>query len=156
MRMVCILAACAMPLVVAAQGLRGDLFPSDGACYLRYYNDAHMAAHPQQRVVQIAIGPDAAQTTVQALALRVQVIVRGRDDIYAGLAYCTDAGTALECGIEGDGGSFKLQNVGGRLQLVVGRGGIYLEGATTVLEISGSTGDDRVFRLPAVPADSCP
>ena len=151
-----VLAACAWPLALGAQGLRGDLFPSDAACYLRYYDDAHMAAHPQQQVVQMAIGPDAAQTTVAALALRLQLVARGSADFYTGVAYCTENGAALECGVEGDGGSFVLDRAGARLQLTVGRGGVYVEGASGVLEISGTTGDDRVFLLPAVPADSCP
>jgi hypothetical protein len=149
-----------VPLVFAlpalAQGLRGDLFPSDGACYLRFYGDAHMASHPDQRVTEIAIGPDAAQTTVAALAVRLQVQTRDSDDFYTGIAYCTDAGSRLECGIEGDSGGFTLQLRADALQLNVGDGGIFLEGPSDVLAISGTTGDDRTFRLPPVPADSCP
>jgi hypothetical protein len=143
-------------LPALAQGLRGDLFPTDAACYLRYYDDAHLAAHPQQRVRQIAIGPDPAQTTVAGLALRLHVQLREDAEFYTATAYCTEGPAGLDCGIEGDGGGFALDRSGRGLQLTVKRAGMILEGSTRFQEISGTQGDDRVFRLPTVPADSCP
>jgi hypothetical protein len=145
-----------LPLPALAQGLRGDLFPSDGACYLRFYGAAHMASHPDQRVTEIAIGPDAAQTTVAQLALRVQVQTRDSDDFYTGTAYCSAAGNALACSVEGDGGGFSLEPRDGAVQLTLTSAGMVLEGGSGFLDLSGVKGDDRVFRLPPVPAVSCP
>jgi hypothetical protein len=149
---------CALPLCAQAQaqGLRGEIFPSDGACFLRYYDDSHMAAHPQQRVVEIAVGPDAAQTTVASLALRLMVRTRDSGDFFTAVAYCTDGGDRLNCSIEGDGGGFTLQQNDRALQLHVKLSGMTLQSYTGFVQISGSKGDDRTFRLPPVPADSCP
>lgn len=156
MKRLMVLMMSVMAFPAFAQGLRGDLFPSDGACYLRFYDKAHLAAHPDQRVVQIAVGPDAQQTTVEALALRVQLLTRDSDDFFSAVAYCAEGNAGLRCMIEGDGGGFAMVPVEGRLQLTLDPGGISIEGATGFLELSGTKGDDRVFRLPQVPADSCP
>ncbi|MCU0801581.1 MAG: hypothetical protein MUD11_07370 [Rhodobacteraceae bacterium] len=151
------LLAMALPVAAMAQDPRRDMFPSDGACYLRFYRADHLARHPDQRVKQFAIGPDAGQTTVASLALRLQVQTRDSSDFYTGLAYCHGTGAGLSCQVEGDGGGFTLQpRDDGAVQLALTSAGLVLEGASGFLDLSGTKGDDRIFRLPPVPADSCP
>jgi hypothetical protein len=139
-------------------GLSGALFPSDASCYLRQYSAAHLAAHPDQRVTQIALGPwGPAWGKDRDLVLTVAVYLTGDAERYSGAAWCRDAGPYLHCRMEGDAGSFALEAAAGRaLRMTLTGDGIGFEGPRDFVELSARTGDDRVFLIPPVPADACP
>lgn len=150
--------ALTLALPVQARSPRDVMFPSDGSCYLRHYSRDHLASHPQQRVEDILIGPWApGRDDPRYLVLKLAVSLRDRPGLFWGVAFCENTGGDLSCGLEGDAGHFTLSPEGnGALRLSVGRHGLLFEGETEMIEISGTTGDDRVFLMPAVPADSCP
>lgn len=155
MRRLALLAALAASPALA-QSPREAMFPSDGTCYLRHYDKGHMAAHPAQRVREIAIGPLSGSFGGDELILAVNVTLRDSPEIFTGAAYCENSADTLGCHLEGDAGWFTLHpRPGGKILLEVSRDGIGFEGSDFI-ELSGNSGDDREFLLPPVPADSCP
>lgn len=145
------------PAAASAETLRDQLFPYNTSCYLRYYNDDHLAAHPAQQVAQILVGPEYGSFAETPLQLRVVVNLRGDFQEFRAQAYCEDAGRALNCLMEGDAGAFQLEpGRDGALRLSVAPRGMSFEGAAGFLTLDGQMADDRTFLLPAVPADSCP
>lgn len=144
---------------VTAQNLRDTHFASDGSCYLRHYSAAHLATHPDQRVQDIAIGPETDDPADHALILTLRVRLRGDagGQGYSATAYCEPVGVGMHCGLEGDAGSFTLAAAqGGALLLKVGGHGMSFEGDAGFLTLQSDRGDDRAFLLPPVPADACP
>lgn len=138
------------------QSPRDTMFPSDASCYLRHYDKAHLASHPQQQVREIAIGPQTGSFESDVLSLTVTLSLRGVPEIYSGTAYCENTGGGLSCQMEGDAGWFTLTpRRKGAVLMAVGKGGLVFEGRNFIY-ISGTMGDDRDFLLPPVPADSCP
>ena len=156
MRPALALALLATPAL--AKSPRDMMFPSDASCYLRQYTPLHLAGHPDQRVTLVALGPLSAEWgDPRYLVLTVALHVRGTSERYQAVAYCENESDHLYCQMEGDAGGFVLTpGRDGALRMALGRGGIGFEGAQDFLELSGTTGDDRVFLLPAVPADACP
>jgi hypothetical protein len=125
-----------------------------GQCYLRQYSRDHLVQHPNQRVTQIAVGPEA--ETSDSI-LRVAVMLRGDREVYSGAAYCNQWGRKMDCAMEGDMGSFTLEPAkDGAVRLSVGLPGMSFEGATGFIDLAADRGDDRVFLIPPVPADACP
>lgn len=143
---------------VLAKSPQDQMFPSDSSCYTRTYTRAHMADHPQQRVTRIAIGPWAAGLDdPRYLPVRVAITLRGSPERFGAVAYCENEAGHLFCQLEGDAGSFTLEpRPNGALRLKVSRRGMMFEGNQDFIEISGTSGDDRVFLLPAGGADACP
>lgn len=141
-----------------ASGSMDQIFPSDGSCYLRHYDRAHMATHPDQLVTDIAIGPYAPEWGRQDyVAVTVVVSVIGTDEFLASYAVCRENRGSLTCLMEGDAGGFSLKaETSGKVRLEVSRQGMNFEGRSGFISLSGTQGDDRVFLLPPVPADSCP
>lgn len=140
-----------------AGALQDTMFPHNAACYLRYYNSEHLAAHPAQQVETLQIGPDYEHFGETPLPLRVVVYLRGNSQQYRAIAYCEDADKALLCQMEGDAGAFKLEpGRDGALRLSVAPDGMSFEGETNFVTLNGQTQDDGVFLLPPVPADACP
>lgn len=128
-----------------------------GQCYLRQYSRQHLAEHPAQNVTLIALGPETGADEADAPILRVGLMVRGDDEIYLGTAYCDGWGRRMDCVMEGDAGAFILEDAkGGAVKLTLARRGIAFEGSRRFVELAGDRGDDRVFLIPAVPADACP
>lgn len=141
-----------------AESPRDAIFPTDATCYLRHYDKGHLASHPDQLVTQIALGPmqeafgDPRQTIVTLMLWR-----RGSSEGYVASAYCENEADHLYCPMEGDAGAFALTpQKGGKVMLKVARRGMAFEGGRDFFEISGTSGDDRAFLLPRVPADACP
>lgn len=139
-----------------AESPRQAMFPSDGSCFLRHYDRAHLAKHPAQKVQEIALGPMSGNFESDVLILTVVVDLIGVDERYTGTAYCDNTGGSLSCQMEGDAGWFTLTpRKKGAVLLTVGKGGLVFEGSNFIY-ISGTMADDREFLLPPVPADSCP
>lgn len=153
-----VLAAGVPGLPAQAQSPADRMFPGGEACYLRSYSRNHLASHPDQRSREIALGPWApGRGDPRSLVLKLQLWLRDAAAPVWGVAFCENTGGSLSCGLEGDAGHFTLTpQEDGRIRLEVGRHGLLFEGADEIIEISGTTGDDRTFLMPRVPADSCP
>ncbi len=141
-----------------AKGPMDQIFPSDGSCYLRQYDRAHMSSHQDQLVTSIAVGPYApAWGTQDTTVVTIMVSVRGTDEFFVANAYCDAGGADVFCQMEADAGAFTLApDAGGKIKLKLTRDGIAFEGRSGFVALSGTRGDDKVFLLPRVPADSCP
>lgn len=134
----------------------GDRAPASGGCFLRDYSRDHLAAHPDQltRRIGLRISPLSAEPGFTLLD--VFVTLRGRDEEYHGLAYCTEVGDRLECLMEGDAGGFALSGAKrGAVRLEVDAAGLSFEGQSDFVTLDGRGGDDRVFLIPNVDTDLC-
>lgn len=123
------------------------LFKGEPRCYTRTYSPDHLQRHPVQQVTFMALVPEPGVEEPGALGVSVRVMVRGDAETYERLAFCEDQGSALECRMEGDAGSFRVARRGDGVLLTVGADGIGFEGARGFIEFSGIRGDDRAFAL---------
>ncbi len=137
-----------------------DLFDSyfanvlDGApCFARTYDEAHLKAHPDQRVQEIEIdlakaNSDGTPNTADRFQLDFALMLRSESDWVGQAASCKTDDTYFECFMEGDGGVFRLTpQKGGGLRLETGENGLSLESSDKDVELSGKDGDDRAFDL---------
>lgn len=116
---------------------------AQGSCYGRFYEEEHMASHPEQTVEEIFFG------TVTGVPI-LQVRLRGAETYLWQASSCEDAGTHLACALEGSGGNFRVTVAGeGTITLDIGPGDVLLErgGDQDIALLSDSTGDDRSFLL---------
>lgn len=145
-----------LPLPLLAQTGATAMFPPEAACFQRQYDAAHLAKHPQQQVVDIALTPAEGQVVSTSLVVDIAVTLRGTGAHYIGSAYCEPDGTGLSCGMEGDAGAFNLSlRKGGALLLAVSPLGMSFENEQDFLTISGTSGDDRAFLMQPVAAADC-
>ena len=123
------------------------------SCYGRTYDDAHLKAHGEQKVRRIEIDMGKSNTperenTAESFELGIAVMTRSSTEWYGQVALCKAAATSADCSLEGDGGLFTLTPANdGALRLETGSYGISFEGEKDFLELSATTGDDRVFIL---------
>lgn len=144
-----------IPLTLLAQTGAVAMFPPEAACFQRQYDAAHLAKHPQQQVVEIALTPAEGQVVSTSLVVDIAVTLRAGDH-YIGSAYCEPQGAGLSCGMEGDAGAFDLGlRKGGALLLTVSGLGMSFENDQGFLTISGTSGDDRAFLMQPVAAADC-
>ena len=136
-----------------AQELVGRWF-GRGECYSRVYNVGHLQLHPGQQVGRIWIGGRSGDARPSAREVNFGFALNGRPGGYGGLAVCRDRQISLACGVEGDGGGFRVSQAGGGdLQLTV----------VDRLQVEGERGaspelgrdQDRVFRLRRAGAGAC-
>ena len=128
----------------------------NSACFIRSYDNAHLAKHPDQLVTSITVSISPLSPGGTTPILNVFTSFRGDSYYYHGAAFCRYAGDALACVLEGDQGTFSLSGRKGRkILLQVGRDGLEFEGANGTHSISGTTGDDRSFLIPSVPSPQC-
>lgn len=139
-----------------ADSPRAQMFPSDASCYLRQYDDAHLASHPDQMVTMIALGPDQGNWEADVLVLKIAVQLRDSSELFQSYAYCDTEGALLACQLEGDGGGFHLKPHARGPFMMVGEEALGFEGADGFVTFGGGFTDDDAFILPLVPADSCP
>ena len=144
-----------LPLPLLAQTGATAMFPPEAACFQRQYDAAHLAQHPRQQVVEIALTPAEGQVVSTSLVVDIAVTLRAGDH-YIGSAYCEPEGNGLSCGMEGDAGAFSLSvRKGGALLLNVDPLGMSFENEQDFLTISGTSGDDRAFLMQPVAAADC-
>jgi hypothetical protein len=129
-------------------------------CFARTYGDTHFKTHTTQRVRSIEIdlskvNSDGRPNTADHFELGFALMVRTSAEWYGQAASCNTGDNAFECFLEGDGGLFRLTPLAnGGLRLETGEAGIALEGESDTIELSGKSGDDRIFDL--VPSkDEC-
>jgi hypothetical protein len=126
-------------------------------CYARQYTAAHLAKNPKQQVTAFEIdfepaNPDGVLNTAKRFELGVGVQKRGSAEWFTNAGYCTMRAGGFDCGLDGDGGQFRLQPAsGGRLRLELTRDTMGFEGENSFFEFGGKISDDNVFLLS--PAD---
>lgn len=126
-------------------------------CYARYYDDAHLKAHPRQRVRRIEINFDAswredegAKNTGAAFQAGIGFMLKRSAEWYGQEIYCKTVDDHFECYLAADGGQIRLIPWGDALTLEVvgGKGSdIHAEGAKDFGTFGELGSDDRVFRL---------
>jgi hypothetical protein len=151
----------ALASAATAESLRQSHFDPQTAfgsgCFRRDYSNSHLASHPQQRVTSIAVGRMPDPPADDLLIVNVAVTLRGSGEVFIGSGYCEGKGARLDCGMEGDAGSFQLTAAkDGALLLSVGRYGVSFEGARDFVTLEGNSGDDREFLMPPARASACP
>jgi hypothetical protein len=135
-----------------AETAQDMVFAPDGPCFSRSYDDAHLAAHPDQQVTLMVVRADTEDMALDQtddLLVLVDVLTRRSTFPYSGIGYCTPGNDSLECLMEGDAGGFTLTDQDGRLRLDVGENVLSFEGETDFLTLQPDQGDDRVFLLEA-------
>lgn len=124
----------------------------DGApCYARTYDDQHLKSHAAQKVRSIEVdlskhNADGSPNSSEKFELGFAVMTRRSPEWFGQTASCHASDSAFDCYLEGDGGLFRLTPTADGLKFETGENGIDFEG-TEALELSGKTGDDRVFDL---------
>ena len=140
----------------AAENAIPAFFPNEASCYGRSYSSDHLNSHPEQRVTMLAIAPDFA-IAHPMIGLWIVGSVRGvpGGDI-EGYAYCENGAPGqLDCGMEGDAGSFTLSAAkNGGVLIEVGRYGMSFEANPDYVTLESHRGDDRSFILQ--PLANCP
>jgi hypothetical protein len=128
-----------------------------GVCYARTYDAAHLAAHPRQTVTRFFVGDPGAAWRAAQEAGGVTVLfgfeIVGRTGSYSGIAICEPAETIIQCGIEGDGGSFTLEPEGDDLRVIIAR--VEVEGPRD-FSPDIAQADNRVMLLRPAQSSDCP
>ncbi len=125
-------------------------------CFVRTYNSAHLAKHPDQLVRFISLSPVPLPAPAAGVVLNLMVNKRGSDDFPSSLIYCRPNGGTLDCLAEENRGRLTISDGGkGRLLVTVGAKGLALAGQREDVLISGTRGDDRSFLIPQVDGDQC-
>jgi hypothetical protein len=83
-------------------------------CYDRVYDAAHLARHKAQRVTAIRLqyGFETGADTPDAAINRLWVKFRSVKPAHEAVVVCEERAPPWECGIEGDGGRFILEETG--------------------------------------------
>ena len=155
-------AGCAPPPAdgAAPTARRSDfaaVLAAPGACHARSYDDAHLAAHPQQTVTRFFLGDPGAEWRAQQTPPQFNVAfgfqLKGHADTYSAVAICTAENDGAACDIEGDGGHFSVRPSGEDLRVEVTR--IEVEGPND-FSPDLAQADNRVMLLHAAAASDCP
>jgi len=163
------LAAVALGFVAAPSGSSGEdvlsrHFGRPGDCWLRAYDAEHLSRNPAQRVTrfdlartygQTEAGPEPNPPGEVHLALRART--RGGTAPLTGLGICLEESATVaeaRCGIESDGGGFRLQPSGQGLRLTADARAILSFGDGPSIDL-GQRLEDRVIELARAPASVC-
>lgn len=160
MRFTFLLGLISLAVASNASATSGDLYDryfsnvlAGRPCFARTYDDAHLKAHPAQRVRSIEVdlaraNSDGTPNSSDRFELGFALMLVDNDEWYGQAASCKASDKGFDCFLEGDGGIFGLTPGGdGALRLATGDTGLTIEGKSDTVELSGTEGDDRVFDL---------
>ena len=129
-------------------------------CFIRAYDKAHLARHPDQLVtaVKLRIKRPPPDTGAQYW-FDFEARVRGRNDSLHTSGICNEKAAGLHCFVECDGGGVDVVNRGDHVMMYLER----IRVAACGEELKDDGGgeelrrgkDDRVFRLDRVNARAC-
>jgi hypothetical protein len=166
-RIAVLFGALSLSLTTGAAATSGDLFDryfsnilGGPPCFARTYDEAHLKAHPTQRVRSIEVdlaktNSDGSPNSADRFELGFALMLTTSPEWYGQAASCKAGEKGFDCFLEGDGGSFRLSPApGAGLRLDTSENGLTLEGTSDTIELSGTEGDDRVFDL-APSKDEC-
>jgi hypothetical protein len=127
-------------------------------CYARYYDRAHLSAHPKQTVRRIEVEFDQdwrddklTKNTPEDFQASFGYMLKRSNEWYGQELFCKVNADHFDCYLDADGGKFRLTPEGSGLLLEITGGGggtdqIVAEG-TDWGEFGAPGGDDRVFLL---------
>jgi hypothetical protein len=136
-------------------------------CYARYYDAAHLAAHPRQTVRRIMVDYDRRthedadpENTAAKFIAGIGFMLKHSGGWYTQELFCKIAGGYFDCYLDADGGSIRLipDRDALRLQVIGGGGGtdsIVVEGAAGFGKFGAPGSDDRAFILPRADRKLC-
>jgi len=136
-------------------------------CYARYYDAAHLAAHPRQTVRRIMVDYDRRmhedadpENTAAKFIAGIGFMLKHSGGWYTQELFCKTAGGYFDCYLDADGGSIRLipNRDALRLQVIGGGGGtdsIVVEGASGFGKFGAPGSDDRAFILPRADRERC-
>ena len=137
------------------------------ACFVRRYDDAHLASHPKQNVrIMRLLAQRYGDGEEESNGLQIGVYFRGvkkRFDVDGSCRPDPDHPGALSCGIDCDGGAFGLRQTGPNTLLVDIPTGVQAstegeEGARSSDNAHGKArfgSDDKTFRLDRADLKEC-
>jgi hypothetical protein len=140
--------------------------PNARACYSRAYDKAHLAAHPKQKVADIALRltwrviEGECEDCSQGYLFQMQLRRRADKKPLVASGPCMERDGKAFCGVECDGGGVFLEKRGdGSLLVAFGDSwGIRMSpdcGEEDEVAIEPGA-DDKAFRLDPLPAAQCP
>ncbi len=124
-------------------------------CFIRNYDQAHLAKQPNQRVtnVRLLIKP-APRGRPYAYEFSLQMKIREKNETLSTEGQCDKKGSGLECLVECDGGGINVSPRPGHVMMYLDRIRMATCAVEDGIEISGGK-DDRVFRVDRVNAAMC-
>lgn len=146
---------------IYSHGTVADPRIPDVGCFVRTYDPAHLARHPNQLVTNVRLALRTSSNTAKhRYAFALQLQMRGKKQTLKAEGLCAENGTArLHCFIECDGGGIELSVKSDRVMMYLDRirmasCGNDINGIDTSSEVSGGL-DDREFRLDRVGNHMC-
>jgi len=145
---------CATGLVASA-----DTLFAAPSCYMRLYDGQHLARNPKQSVNRIMLAIDAdnlGQAPASRFSSALRVNVKGVRETFTGNALCASERAQLLCGVEGDGGTFRIKpGSNDSLMIEVVGDGLRFEGNSGFAAVGGRVSDDNRFILSRVEFERC-
>jgi hypothetical protein len=149
---------------------------ADSMCFVRHYDAAHLAKHPDQLVTSmtLALDPDGPvakgnPTMKIAFDFKIAMTKRGNNNLYVQVGYVKNRDGEYQGLVECDGGGFILRKAPSGVLLSIGLGPGYSQSIRMAVvpdpcgesdrvnnSIDIESGkDDHTFRLDAVSTDVC-
>jgi hypothetical protein len=123
-------------------------------CFARTYDEAHLQAHPAQRVRKVEIdlakaNSDGTPNSADHFAVGFAVMLTSGSQWIGQSANCKTNEADFECYLESDGGLFHLTpQKDGALKFESGEEGLSLDSQDTEIQLSDKNGEeDRAFDL---------
>jgi hypothetical protein len=145
-------------LILGAFGAAADAGMADSVrgCFVRVYDRAHLARHPDQVVTAVKLLVKQAERGSQ-YDFFLHIKVRGRNEVLKTAGLCQTGGPRVHCFVECDGGGIDVNPRPGYVMMYLDRIRMAECGKDNVEdgeEISGGK-DDREFRLDRVDEVMC-
>lgn len=146
-------------LAATCLAVASPAFAEIRGCYDRVYDEAHMQAHPGQKVKRLRLqigletGPDASEADLNGM----DFWLRGETKQRYGIPICRAGTKLLDCGMESDGGAFTLEETKDGVKLT---NRYYLRaddpeaGEEAAVELSADA-EHTVFLLPRISEGRC-
>lgn len=132
------------------------------ACYERVYADAHLAAHPRQRITRMRLRIDFFETGAGEghYGVAIEAQTRGEAHPFNSAFHCRPAQGGIACRIDCKANAIRVRPAaGGRVQLALGRDAdprSTCDDAEDAGRALRPGTDDRTFLLSALPPERCP
>ncbi len=142
-----------------------DYFNADKSCFARQYSQAHMAAHPKQKVDYILLNHATAPQEKAwfgeiplerpARVLRLLVHVKGQPQNWEEFAGCELEGRAVNCSMECDAGQFSVTIRDDGKLLLKPAGEMWFTDCDAGDALLDPEPDDKLFLLEPQPISEC-
>lgn len=143
-------------------------FGALNSCYARDYSAAHLNKHPLQKVSAIRLdhfprlsgpfgndGKPLLYPNAPEIVINLSVTFRSDGTTHRATGFCWPEGRGLSCGLECDGGQFKLKEAKDGKLLITGGSDIYFHDCDAGDRVLERNPDDKSFLLSRVPDAQC-